>query len=101
MNSLFCPYCNKELIILATNTGSNRVISKCENHKLIHVRIVRDINFNRIEIWNNNYIVSITDRKEMRIWQRPSYNIIATLSIDPNLTPENFEKKIKTYLTFL
>jgi hypothetical protein len=78
----------------------------CENHNNIIVEIYllkENINYIRLCDKNFNYQIFI-DKDSMDFYcrnKRISYKKVAVLPLDSHLTPENFEKKIKTYLTFL
>ena len=58
-----------------------------------------------MEISNSNFLIFI-DKQNMHLYKIISEGVglkelKLDLAIDPLLTPENFEKKVKTYLTFL
>jgi hypothetical protein len=84
----------------------------CKNHNDIIVESVNYFsNLGKIppkgyfSIRNNNYLIDYTPAfDKMRIYfLKPDdiiFHHITTLPMDPNLTPENFEQKIKIYLNF-
>ena len=104
-----CPYCN-----CSTNNIDDAWLS-CYNHGEIVVRF-----WNWKRYINNIYAGDKVKQKlyyigykDYYIYLYPKDNFMnicfnyfdspdnsITLPIDPNLTPENFEQKLKTYLTF-
>jgi hypothetical protein len=97
---IFCPFCKKE----STHT------SGCKNHYPINVRFWIDfgrivsiflekINYKYSIIINIDIDISKTTMI-LRNWSAIS-GFDRKIPYDKNLTPENFEQKIKTYLSFL
>ena len=103
--SNICPYC-KEVVSIDKKYLSE-TIYYCDNHKNISVLISYNNGFiyaNYIHLYNKEYeggyhIYVRVEENEM-IVRDTNFSGLAILPIDNNLTPENFEKKIKTYLTF-
>jgi hypothetical protein len=95
----FCPYC-KELLI--RNSWTNSLRFNCFSHKPCEVEFsfCGDGTVYYVKLIKYSYYIYMypIDNK-MSLW-RDSEHITGNLSIDPNLTPENFEQKIKTYLNF-
>jgi hypothetical protein len=73
---------------------------ECRNHNLKVEYIA--LNYYDMEdyyiIGENDCFISL-DSKVMSIFK--DYTHLIRLPLDPNLTPENFEQKLKTYLNFL
>lgn len=94
---IICPYCKK--YTLECNGVYNAFLSynqyKCINHKL-PVLLYSIDNFSIVLIRMGNIIINYVGN--VMFFYLNSSNI--KLPIDNNLTPENIEQKIKTYLTF-
>ena len=85
-----CPFCK--------NIVYNYL---CSNHLPIHVIIhvtFRENDLKYIKLSNQEYNIYF-NKTSMTIYRHGSF--ILETTVDPSLTPENFEKKLKTYLTFL
>jgi hypothetical protein len=51
-----------------------------------------------VQIYPTDYLLDVNDRYNCMFFYHDGY--FHKLPIDPNLTPENIDRKIKTYLTF-
>ena len=99
-----CPYCNKETI----NINSNDLFKLqygCKNHNIYVEFGFENRSCTYIELYNEtkNIRCNIFVGSIMHLYHRlAGYSCYGfkSLTYDVNLTPENFEKKIKTYLTF-
>jgi hypothetical protein len=47
---------------------------------------------------SGSYVQFWLDKSDMMVYK--NYKFITYVSMDPNLTPDNFEQKFKTYLNF-
>ena len=102
MKIISCPYCKTEINKIYEN------IFTCTNHNGIVVEIYspnENINYIRLyDIDFRNQIFIDKDSMSLFCSKKPVGDYAtrkAVLPIDSNLTPENFENKVKTYLTFL
>ena len=104
MNKL-CPYCNKEIFSVA----GSEIVYKCNAHKYAMYiyflskdsnsirRIDFDINYKMIlTLFPTDYYTNCKNCMILII--NDNFNI---LPYDQTVTPDNIDKKIKTYLTFL
>ena len=72
----------------------------CENHNNVMVQKY-NANYNADSIWLLNFPYIIIMRlKENKMFLYKGGFLIMDSFIDRNLTPENFEQKLKTYLIF-
>jgi hypothetical protein len=53
-----------------------------------------------IDIYKHPYTIRFKENNMILFNESNESKEIMSLSIDPNLTPENFEQKFKTYLNF-
>jgi hypothetical protein len=62
-----------------------------------------EFNSNSYIIESDKFVLNILENKNyMRLFKKhPNYKHITDIPIDPNLTPENFNQKLKTYLNFI
>jgi hypothetical protein len=101
---IICPYCKR---IIKCN-------GECGNYCALHYPIdvsfyIIDNQINTIELRQNACAIIPNDyfRYSIIIFLNNNYMILKDYSsrwnipYDKNLTPENFEQKIKTYLSFL
>ena len=100
MKYLTCPYCEQKIRI----TTQIDDYAQCENHEGISILIWESLN---IEISNSNYMIYLFKKERMELFKKTMAglgcffdDINLNLPFDPYLTPENFEDKIKLYLTF-
>jgi hypothetical protein len=100
MNTYNCPYCDK----LCEIFGIGYPYAECFEHKNT---IVTTIFKEDYSIFSVRFFS--TTEKDLSILSLYLFNLtkisynkkcIVFHFIDPNLTPENFEQKLKTYLTF-
>jgi hypothetical protein len=100
MNNIFCPFC-KNIITLVERC---EYFYECKNHH-IAVNFVVDKNIiENIILYNSEYRSRVCIDLELNNMNIEIYNKKLTkinVPFDPNLTPENFESKLKTYLIFL
>jgi hypothetical protein len=100
--SFNCLYCKKEL----TKDSYFDDIYYCSNHKNIFTiySIENDNNIFYIEMRNSKYcIIQYPELKSMVIIERcygNCFDFLLKTTLDSNLTPKNFENKLKTYLNF-
>ena len=92
-----CPYCNK-----LNEEDYYGGWAECKNHNDVIVITYPDKD---IEMHSPNYLIFI-DKQTMHLYKiisegKEIEELKLDLSIDPLLTPENFDKKVKTYLMFL
>ena len=102
-----CPYCNKitttynYLMAVSSFNAEWKSRSSCINHD-INVGFWHN-NSNEIDeinLYNVKYAVNIfLSKNNMVIYYNHHLSNIS-IPIDNNLTPKNFEEKIKTYLIF-
>jgi len=96
-----CPYCKNPTS--QQEYEAEYSSSYCFFHKDTKVRFRESIPENNLQIQmyslteEGNYII-IRDNKIMVF--KKYYTYILTLPLDPNLTPDNFKNKIKTYINF-
>jgi len=99
VKDITCPYCNKSTFGLT-----------CENHGEILVSICFGLNMqtweifiSNVKIWkiDNHKDFICVDLEKNLMFVYKDYKKVAELLIDNSLTPENYENKLKTYLTFL
>jgi len=98
-----CLYCGNALKYACTTIDNIGDWNICKNHplKVWLFAINHEITF--VELKNNEYILRI-DLKVNEMWLSTydDYfrNNILKLPLDNSLTPENFNDKLKLYLTF-
>jgi hypothetical protein len=105
----YCPYCGNNLKsrIRLSSAYDNKLYGRCILHKNHEVRFWLDLNSMRItdySISNEKYLVEVyKDKNSFCIYDRNLYKKLGDKDMqgDPVLTPENFESKLKTYLSFL
>jgi hypothetical protein len=102
-----CPYCKNSLI----KDEAFHCSYYCKAHDGVTVKINFDYNNGEYnlyctEIYNLKYcIIQYPDLDDMCIKRLYKYlddysYFLFSVPKDPNLTPENFEQKLKTYLNF-
>ena len=95
LKTFICPYCS-------TNLGERSFSEECWNcwkKYGIYVFIYYD---GTIEMANGTFHIKMNKNKAVLFaWYDGTCKlIIDNCPLDKSLTPENFEKKVKTYLTF-
>jgi hypothetical protein len=88
-----CPYCNKISIQCED-------LYECDNH--LPVEVTWSIEDRFVGISHNNYNITFYTYYNKYMQLSCDYIGLEIFDIpyDKNLTPENFEQKIKTYLNF-
>jgi hypothetical protein len=103
-----CPYCNKEAAKYIDNYFHKNFV--CYNHPstTVYLWFSDKLKLERVEIDSKGYtsffVEIFYEDNYMRVAKRASsieFAVDINMPIDYFLTPENFEKKLKTYLTFL
>jgi hypothetical protein len=107
MKDYTCPYCEKPIDHFPGWDMFGGINFICRNHGIVIVRFKYSISDNsllQIDIYFQSHLIKY---KEISIYPVENkmkliinYDNIIELPIDKNLTPENFEQKIKTYLIF-
>jgi hypothetical protein len=101
MNNIYhCAYCNSKLKKYKTTLSWNKWW-KCDKHKIKVLFYYEDNELNTIciESLDSNYILYIRfDENKAYLFYDNDEHI--EIPIDPNLTPENFLNKVKTYMNF-
>jgi hypothetical protein len=97
MKNIRCPFCN---LITTIRYITNNDLYTCSNHN--NIKVIFDPIEKDFWLYNNLYWIYVdTNANIMRINNEndnsQSYKYIL---FDPNLTPENFESKLKLYLIF-
>lgn len=94
---LVCPYCKRNIIYY-----------RCDSHYPVIIHFwtsLFEITDIRLEKDNYEYSINIDFSKNTMLLRKRGFTgiprEIAIIPYDKNLTPENFEQKIKTYLSFL
>jgi hypothetical protein len=96
MKNIRCPFCN---LITTVKYNINIFLYVCNKHN--NIEVVFDPIAKDFWLHNNLYwIHSDPETNTMNLSKEDSM-IFETINLDPNLTPENFEEKLKTYLNFL
>jgi hypothetical protein len=103
MNKIICPYCETEY----PNSGNVDTISCTKHHDVLVTLDIKSINSNNIcqhiklSQHKNKHLYEIYLYKDSEIMNIiVDFNIEINGSIDNAINPENFEQKLKTYLTF-
>jgi len=100
----YCPYCGRKII-----HGNNFTPDSCLSHPVRVEFSFEDYDYGKyIAIYNSShsYIIYIwINFQYMSLYEFDSnsggyIDLALDLDIDPNLTPENIDQKIKTYLNF-
>jgi hypothetical protein len=101
MKNPTCPYCKKELTF---SYPENELHFVCKNHIGVDVVIPTDP---YKHYWLSIEFSPYSSRHEIYIQSNKMYIVVLNghivhypIPFDPNLTPENFESKLKLYLTF-
>ena len=90
IKQITCPFCN------------NKIFLNCSNHGDISVKVFSSQYTNFIiRLSDKNYSIYL-EQDTMLLWKYTNNgsSFVGRFPIDPNLTPENFEEKVKLYLTF-
>ena len=104
MKDFICPYCKKELIkdidfICQNHKYNVRISYRTDNYSNYIVGIgIEGINNSDLVIYPSNYYTGFENCMSLYIYNKHYWQ---KLPLDPTITPENVDKKIKTYLTFL
>ena len=90
---IYCPYCKEPLKYEGIG-----IYARCDNHS-------KDIEVEFKYLYNLYWIKIVKDKWQIYIYENymelcKDYYRKNILPIDKNLTPENFEQKLKLYLTF-
>ena len=97
--NIVCPFCNNINISEKNMWDSFR----CENHKIpVIITYVRQ-KLRHIDLEHKDYLITIYHDHISIQDNYLSYKLkgqIINIPLDPNLTPENIDTKLKTYLTF-
>ena len=98
MSKVYCIFCNKEM---EKDPYLYPLSYSCKNHKNIEVifNYCGALNMGII-IKNTKYKVLMDVIKYKAVLSIPSESYMNYVPYDFNLTPDNFEQKIKTYLNF-
>jgi len=107
--NIVCPYCN--IRPNSTTSYQTYFYYACSHHSPIKVEVNTDLKityFSRIVLSNFRYYIFIHPLEHNMLLYRncssfiQSYGgeLLTVLPIDNNLNPDNFEKKLQTYLTF-
>jgi len=102
-----CPYCKKEMeetlnsfLFQYGNDDPDTNIYICKNHNDIHVTYIHDVECSD-SIWlkSNNYELIIDiDIEVMTLYSKDIF--IGRFPLNTTINADNFENKVKTYLTF-
>ena len=94
-----CPYCDNENLIEVQGTIYASPVYRCNNHICETFLFFKDLaHIDYIVICKHIFYIYIFKNK-MDLYTK-DYSVTMHLPCDSNLTPENFEQKLKTYLTF-
>ena len=105
--SISCPFCKNTLTSIDPGSSVLLFPIRCENHKDIMVHFIYNKPEKKIDYFSMYNFVDpnlcqyqIFVEKE-NIFIHSYFKVISVLPPDPNLIPETYNQKLKTYLLFL